>query len=549
MPWRTCSVRVDRTISVVVHCGPGWHYPDWYSGTYYGQTDRVLRAVIDAAQCTRPQARQDKVKTRDYRRQATVGRMATAQAQLKQIDLAAQKREKRKKNPEPRGQSMTHQADEYFADQYAKGKAPGTGVPLKLPEFPSRPTSLLDDFHSVLESTDSSPDEGSATDDDRGDTTCSEQSFCRSGHDTNRSRRTDTSNRAKRHNKKKRKEDRERHPTNVKKEENKRNGKVVLSLFRDSPKEGALTYTDWHREVEEYLHKGYNNDCIKDAKLSSVEGQAYVNFWSCDEGRNRTLAEILQVMDGIYDVSITFRDLNAQMCGMKQASHQPIKTYYELMADVSVKLEQYHGDRFGPGELSLMKKDCFYAGLKDSNKYLVSHMKDQPQYGPAQMLKEIWEQEDSRYPANTTPKPLGSDNQHKNSGHYDRKKVIPNKTRVYAVRKTDLELPDSAPEEPDQSDSDSDAYDEGYYVAMVHAADEIDQTWGHCYNCAEEGHQWRDCTKPLKDSLRLAKEQLDQRNKLDLNRDGGAGSKGGRLPQGTVAKCQPPKGSMAKGKN
>ena len=105
------------------------------------------------------------------------------------------------------------------------------------------------------------------------------------------------------------------------------------------------------------------------------------------------------------------------------------------------------------------------------------------------------------------PKPLGTDNQHKSSGHHDRKNILPDKTRVYAVRKTDLELPDSAPEEPDQSDSDSeDAYDEGYYVAMVHAAGKIDRTWGRCYNCAEEGHQWRNCTKQLKDSLRKAKE-------------------------------------------
>ena len=51
-----------------------------------------------------------------------------------------------------------------------------------------------------------------------------------------------------------------------------------------------------------------------------------------------------------------------------------------------------------------------------------------------------------------------------------------------------------------------DSYDEGYYVAMVHAADEVDQTWGHCYNCMEEGHQWWDCTKLLKDLLRQAKE-------------------------------------------
>ena len=83
------------------------------------------------------------------------------------------------------------------------------------------------------------------------------------------------------------------------------------------------------------------------------------------------------------------------MCGLKQDLNEPIKSYYERMADISVKLEQYRGDHFGPGELSLMKKDCFYAGLKEHNKYLVSNMKDCDQYGPAQMLKEIREQEDS----------------------------------------------------------------------------------------------------------------------------------------------------------
>ena len=83
-------------------------------------------------------------------------------------------------------------------------------------------------------------------------------------------------------------------PPIAKREEDRRKGKVVLSLFRDSPKEGALTYTDWCWEVEEYLRKGYDNNQIKDAMLSLVEGQAYVNFCSCDEGRNRTPVQILK---------------------------------------------------------------------------------------------------------------------------------------------------------------------------------------------------------------------------------------------------------------
>ena len=239
--------------------------------------------------------------------------------------------------------------------------------------------------------------------------------------------------------------------------------------------------------------------------LSSVEGQADVNFCSCDEGRNRTPTQILREMDSIYNVSVTFRDLNARMCGLKQGMNEPIKSYYEWMADISVKLEQYHGDRFGPGELSLMKKDCFYARLKEHNKYLVSHMKDHDQYGLVQMLKEIREQEDSRYPANTTPKPHSQDNHNKNANHYGGKGPMYDNTREYAVRHTEVHLPEPEQEEHDSSPVSEfdlgELYDEGYFVAVITMTDEADQ-WGHCFNCGKEGHRWVECTEPLKDSLK-----------------------------------------------
>ena len=71
-----------------------------------------------------------------------------------------------------------------------------------------------------------------------------------------RTRRTTTANRNQMRNQRKRKEDQGWHPTNASKEDERHKGKVVLSLFQDSPKQGALTYTDWHREVEEYIRKG-----------------------------------------------------------------------------------------------------------------------------------------------------------------------------------------------------------------------------------------------------------------------------------------------------
>ena len=306
---------------------------------------------------------------------------------------------------------------------------------------------------------------------------------------------------------------------------------MVLSLFQDSLKESALTYTDWCREVEEYIRNGYVDNRIKDAMLSSVEGQAYVNFRSCDKGRNRTPVQILKEMDSIYNVSVTFRDLNAWMCGLKQGMNEPIKTYYERMADISVKLEQYHGDRFGPGELKMMKKDCFYAGLKEHNKYLVSHMKDREQYGPAQVLREIQEQEDSRYPANTSPKPHHTDSGNKNTSHYNKNSTY-DKPRAYTVRHTNVQIPDQGGDEPDLSptnDIDPDEiYNQGYYVAVINTANEADK-WGRCFNCGKEGHRWAECKEPLKESLKLAKERAN-RKKQALNWDGRVGTKGARPP-------------------
>ena len=40
-------------------------------------------------------------------------------------------------------------------------------------------------------------------------------------------------------------------------------------------------------------------------------------------------------------------------------------------------LREYHQDRFQPGELSCIEKECFFAGLHDRSKYLVSHMKEE----------------------------------------------------------------------------------------------------------------------------------------------------------------------------
>ena len=149
---------------------------------------------------------------------------------------------------------MICRVDKYYAQQHGLEKEQAPGKVLALPLFPPRPGSP-DDYHSAWEPsefeydsevTDEPKEDGDEDEeDDRDDTSvCSDMTSQSSGHDTDGTQCTNTANRNQKHNQRKQKESRGRRPTNARKEENKHMGKVVLSLFWDSPKEGALTYTD-----------------------------------------------------------------------------------------------------------------------------------------------------------------------------------------------------------------------------------------------------------------------------------------------------------------
>ena len=153
--------------------------------------------------------------------------------------------------------------------------------------------------------------------------------------------------------------------------------------------------------------------------LFSLEGKARWNFRHCDEHGDLSPAEILKRMDMSYNASMDFQDLNAQLCGLKQGAFESPKDYYDCMVDIGVALREYHQDRFQPREFSCIEKECFFAGLRDQSKYLVSHMKDKREYGPVNMLKELRENDEAHYPANTAHHPRKPDGYGRNAGNPD----------------------------------------------------------------------------------------------------------------------------------
>ena len=330
---------------------------------------------------------------------------------------------------------------------------------------------------------------------------------------------------------------------NARKQQDCRNDWVVLPLFQESTKEGALTYTDWRLEVEKYIAKKYPGPKIKEAMFTSLEGKAKWNYQACDERGDLSPEKILKKMDMIYRTSLSFQDLNAKLCGLKQGAQESPKDYYERMVDISVALKEYHGDRFQPEELAWMKKQCFFAGLWENYKYLVSHLKDQDDVGPVLMLKEIWECDELWYPANTSHPPKSTnDGPAKNTNYYNKKNHDQQGYENYTawaanvLDDPDNHKSDSLSDEVSQKENDDVQQDWSYHVGVTFMADEEEAFFGKCYNCGEPCHPWRECKKPMKPTLRMTlKAENEQKavlaEKKGFNQTRGTGAKGGHIPK------------------
>ena len=221
--------------------------------------------------------------------------------------------------------------------------------------------------------------------------------------------------------------------------------------------------------------------------LFSLEGKARRNFRHCDEHGDLTPAEILKQMDMLYNALVDFRELNARLCGLKQGSFEPPKDYYDRMVDIGMALREYHQDRFQPGELSRIEKE----------------------YGPLDMLKELRENDEARYPANTAPPPRKPDGYNRNAGPPDQKGM------GYIAHPVNVEsYPEVPPDFPLNmgllGKDPEDAYDAGYYIGVINTADEMSRWLRLCYNCGHGGHYWADCTEELKDFLKQAKERANR---------------------------------------
>ena len=241
---------------------------------------------------------------------------------------------------------------------------------------------------------------------------------------------------------------------------------------------------------------------------------------------------------------MTFQSLNAALCSLQQKPMEPTHAYYNHMAQITVILRERHGNRYRPGELARMSKDCFYMGLLPENCPMVVHLKDQPHTTPLDLLRALLEQEENdaltrtQYPPSTS---VRSTQPPKPAEHYHRQLAADKRNDGYTVRPAQL---DAAPVEAvpkidplplgDTLDTLESWYNDGFLIGLHQAAEISEHRQGRCFNCQKEGHRWCQCKETLSPELQELSDRQDrereERKKKALNPRGGVGMKGGHAP-------------------
>ena len=315
-------------------------------------------------------------------------------------------------------------------------------------------------------------------------------------------------------------------------------------MFRETSKEDAISYRDWRSEIEDALQRGHNTAKVKKAMFASLEGMARDNIKMIDESGNLHVMRILDGLDSLYGVSMTFQSLNVALYGLLQKPMESARAYYNCMVQITVILRECHGNHFRHGELARMSKDCFYTGLLPENHPMVVHLKDKPHTAPLDLLRALLEQEENdalthtRHPPSMSARPS---QEPKLVECYHRQPAVDKRKDGYTVCPTQLDAPlaEMMPEAnlappADTVDALETWYNDGFLIGMCQAAEINKHRHGVCFNCQKEGHDWRQCKEVLSPELQELSNRQDrereEKKRKTLNPRGGVGMKGGHTP-------------------
>ena len=132
---------------------------------------------------------------------------------------------------------------------------------------------------------------------------------------------------------------------------NGRTKKLNLPIFRDSSSDNAITYDDWHSEVDNFVREGHSSNLIRDSVLSTLEGRPRHTVKVAMEDGDGSLKSVMSTLDQVYGGATMYTTLLNKLNSIQQGYDETTKDYYECVLQIRVKLQEFHAYMFRKGDL------------------------------------------------------------------------------------------------------------------------------------------------------------------------------------------------------
>ena len=164
---------------------------------------------------------------------------------------------------------------------------------------------------------------------------------------------------------------------------------LTLPLFRNSKKEDAIMYVDWHWQVQALIDCGIPVRRVRDLVMEALEGPLKSDALAKYNQGDKALKDILGVLDKVYSGHTSYIALQSELCNMQQAYGELAKSFYQRMTLIIVQIQEKHAGCLKEEELANTAKDAFYNGLREEYKPLIAHKVDKPDVRVSNLLQEV----------------------------------------------------------------------------------------------------------------------------------------------------------------
>ena len=95
-------------------------------------------------------------------------------------------------------------------------------------------------------------------------------------------------------------------------------------MFWGNDHDNSISYRDWRSEIESAIAKDYPPEHVKLTMFESMEDMPKEHSYAIDTDADRmaTPTNLLEGLDELYGIKMTFQSLSTGLCGLQQQPYE-----------------------------------------------------------------------------------------------------------------------------------------------------------------------------------------------------------------------------------